>query len=150
MASAHFLSSKVMRFLLVGGLNTAVAYAAYALFLFTGLTYASANFLALIVGIVIGFKTQGILVFRNSDNRLFVRFVAFWAVMYLLNIGLIAQLMSLGLNAYAAGAVAFPLIAPLSFVVQNSFVFRRARNGSEASKPRTAQNGSDNVSGGAE
>ena len=149
MASAHFLSFKVMRFLLVGGLNTAVAYGAYALFLFMGLTYASANFLALIVGIGIGFKTQGILVFQNSDNRLFVRFVVFWVAMYLLNIGLIAQLMSLGLNAYAAGAVTFPLIATLSFVVQNSFVFKRAQNGSGASKPHGAQNGSGNVSGSA-
>jgi len=118
------MASKFGRFLVIGLFNTGVAYGLYAFFLYLGLTYVFANFLALVVGIAVSFKTQGMFAFRNADNRLFLRFVTFWGIIYLVNIGLIGAFLKLGLNAYFAGAVAVPLTAALSFVVQNYLVFR--------------------------
>ena len=124
------LTSKVVRFLLVGTANAGVAYGAYAIFLFLGFPYPVANFLALVVGILFGFKTQGTFVFQDPDNRLFPRFVVFWGIMYLVNIGLIAQFMDWRFNPFAAGAVALPVMATLSFLIQNTWVFRHARSSS--------------------
>ena len=133
------MTSKFLRFILVGGLNTAVSYAAYAGLLFLGLPYAVANFLALVVGITLGFKTQGRLVFDNPDNRMFVKFVALWAVVYIINVALIRAFLNLGMNAYVAGALALPLIALFSFLGQDRLVFRRIGNGrtSELDRAKT-------------
>src|SRR5262245_5852423 len=95
-----------IRFLLVGGLNTAFSYAVYAFFLYVGVPYALANLLAILVGIAFSFRTQGTLVFRNPDLRLIGRFVACWLLIWGLNVGLIALLLRGGLDAYVAGALA--------------------------------------------
>ncbi|HYT65934.1 MAG TPA: GtrA family protein [Vicinamibacterales bacterium] len=113
-----------MRFLVVGGLTTAFSYAIYALLLLLGLNYAISNFGALVGGILFGFKTQGTLVFGNPDNRLIWRFVACWLLIYAVNVTFIQRMMSLGLNAYISGALALPVIAAISYLVQRFLVFR--------------------------
>lgn len=110
----------------MGGVNTAFSYAFYALFLFLGFGYAIANLMALMLGILFSFKTQGRFVFNNSDNRRFGRFVLTWVVIYLATIALIGQFIALGLNAYAAGALALPFSTGLSYLSQKYFVFRVA------------------------
>src|SRR5215471_14548874 len=77
-----FINSRFVRFVVVGGVNTVACYSAYALALYVGLSYPIANVFALFVGIALGFKMQGTIVFGNPDNRLFFRFVAFWGIMY--------------------------------------------------------------------
>jgi len=88
-----------------------------------GLGYALANFLSLITGILFSFKTQGTLVFNNTAHGLFIRFVICWLIIYLCNIGFIRQMLIFGLNAYAAGALALPFIAVLSYLLQKYLVF---------------------------
>jgi hypothetical protein len=85
--------------------------------------------LAVLVGILVGFKAQGRFVFSNSDNTLLFRFAAGWAILYLVNTVLIGELVTLGLNPYSAGALALPLIAVLSFLMQSRLVFARRGNG---------------------
>jgi putative flippase GtrA len=116
----------LIRFVLVGTLNTAFSYLIYAGLLFVGLGYALANFLALVAGIVFSFKTQGYVVFRNSDDRLLGRFILGWALIYLCTIGIIGRLIALGLDAYSAGALVLPCSVALSYLVQRYVVFRRS------------------------
>ena len=123
------LNRRFFRFLLVGGINTLFAYAVYAMFLLVGLGYAIANLLALIGGILFSFKTQGTLVFKIKANGRLFRFTLCWLLIYLCNIGLIRQMLILGLDAYWAGAVAIPPVALMSFFVQKYFVFNRKRDG---------------------
>ena len=113
----------MVRFVLVGGLNTSFSYAVYVGLIFMGLSYVVANFFALVLGILFSFRTQGALVFRNRDNRLIFRFAGFWFVLFLLNIGLISIFMRIGLNAYTAGAVALVPITLISYFVQKRLVF---------------------------
>jgi putative flippase GtrA len=115
---------KLVRFLLVGGINTLFSYAIYALLLYFGLQYALANFLAMLSGIFFSFQTQGRLVFQNSDQRLIWRYALFWFVLYLCNIVLIKLMLVGGVDAYSAGALAFPVIVVLSFFMQKMLVFR--------------------------
>jgi len=119
-------SIRLLRFVLVGVLNTGFSYLIYAVLLYTGLGYQLANFLALAVGILFSFKTQGHLVFDSHDNRLLGRFVLSWALIYLGTITVIGWIMAAGFDAYAAGALALPFSVSLSYLTQKYFVFRQS------------------------
>lgn len=129
-------SNQGMRFALVGLLNTAFSYSIYAAFLFVGLNYQLSNFLSLIIGILFSFKTQGALVFRNSNNRRLGRFVLSWTLIYLGTIGVISQFIALGFNAYWAGALALPFSVAFSYVTQKYFVFRQSTPNKQGSDRR--------------
>jgi putative flippase GtrA len=116
-------ASRVIRFVLVGVLNTGFSYLIYAVLLFVGLGYQLANFFALVVGIVFSFKTQGTFVFNNTARGLFFRFAICWLLIYLCNIGFIRQMLIFGLDAYEAGALAIAPIAVLSYLLQKYLVF---------------------------
>lgn len=116
--------AQLIRFGLVGGLNTGFSYGVYALGLFVGLSFYLASLLALILGIMVSFFTQGRLVFQAQLEGRFVRFVAIWAVLYLVNIALIWVLAKTGMSYYLAGLVAFVPIVALSFLLQKFVVFK--------------------------
>lgn len=117
------LRHQFIRFLLVGCVNTGFSYGLYALFLWVGLNFAVANGLAFVISLLFSFRTQGMLVFRNPEPRLILRFVMMWAVIYLFNIALISGLMRLGMSAYLAGAVALVPVTLLSYLIQRFVVF---------------------------
>ena len=124
-AVAKAKSIHLIRFVVVGVLNTSFSYMIYSIFVFSGLGYQLANLLSLLVGILFSFKTQGRFVFNNRSNGLFGRFVLSWIFIYLCSIGIIGLIMRFGFDAYAAGALALPFNVGLSFVAQKYFVFRR-------------------------
>ncbi|PWV58717.1 GtrA family protein [Plasticicumulans acidivorans] len=115
---------RLVRFLLVGTLNTGFSYSLYAFFLMLGIHYTIANFLALIIGILFSFKTQSTLVFSNSNNKLLGRFCVTWLIIYIINTLLIGILIHFGLSGYTAGALALPVTVCLSYLMQKHFVFK--------------------------
>lgn len=117
------LNIQFIRFVLVGCLNTGFSYTIYAIFLYFGFDYVSANFGALILGIFFSFRTQGRLVFRNKNNKLIFRFAAYWCLIFLLNILFISLFLKTGLNAYWAGAFALIPSTVASYFVQKILVF---------------------------
>lgn len=125
-AFSSLLKIRSIRFLLIGGVNTAFSYCLYALFLFLGMNYAFSNLLALLVSILFSFRMQGKFVFGNTKKRLLGRFILVWIVIYFANIFLIRELIQWGLNAYISGALAIIPIAVLSYFFQKFFVFRQA------------------------
>ena len=112
-----------LRFLVVGGINTGFGYGVYAGLVFVGVNFALSNLCSLILGILFSFRTQGALVFRNSERGLFFRYVAMWALLYLSNTTMIASLIKFGADAYSAGALAIIPTAAISFFLQKYFVF---------------------------
>ncbi|MCX5786126.1 MAG: GtrA family protein [Elusimicrobia bacterium] len=116
--------NRFIRFLIVGGLNTLVGYALFALLIFAGLHYSLAVFLSTLLGILFNFKTTGSLVFKHSNNRLIFKFVSGYAVVYFLNVGLLKELSVLGFNMYAAGAMLLPPMALVSYFLNSRLVFR--------------------------
>lgn len=122
--STKFKAMQGVRFVLIGLLNTAFSYLIYAAFLFFGLGYQLANFLALVVGILFSFRMQGYFVFDNPDTRLLGRFVLSWGVIYLCTITVIGQIIALGFDPYSAGALSLPFSVALSYLLQKYFVFR--------------------------
>lgn len=120
------LRHQIVRFLLVGALNSSIGYAIYACLLRVGLPYAAASFGALVLGILVSFRTQGALVFGNRDYRLIFRFAACWGAIFVLNTLFIGWLIGRGLGPYFAGALALIPIATFSYLTQKFLVFKTA------------------------
>lgn len=115
---------RLIRFALVGGVNTVLGFGLYVAFLSMGLNYNLANFLALTISVIFGFFAQGAFVFGNRKKLLILRFVLVWVVMYVLNIATIEQLIRSGFDAYSSGAMIVIPGAILSYLLQKFYVFR--------------------------
>lgn len=113
------------RYLVVGVLNTAFAYAIYVALLLAGASVPVANLVSFLAGLGVGFKSQGVIVFRNGKNSLFIRYVLVWLLIYAGNIGSIVLFMHLGQNAFVAGALALPITAVLGYFLQRTLVFSK-------------------------
>jgi putative flippase GtrA len=80
---------QVLRYLVVGSLNTALSFAVYiaAIKLFNT-PYYLASLISILFGIAVGFKAHGKFVFGNKGG--FLRYLACWASIYAVNTLLIA------------------------------------------------------------
>ena len=114
---------RLLRFLLVGTLNAAFGYGIFALLVWLGLPYPAAIGLATVLGIAFNFQSTGRLVFGGAPLSRLARFVAVYAVVYLLNVAAVAALLHLGLNVYAANALVLLPLALIAFMLQRTFVF---------------------------
>lgn len=119
---------RLILFLLVGGVNTLFGYSLYALLLYFHLHYALASLLATIGGVLFNFKTTGVIVFKNHNNGLLVRFIAVYSVTYLVNIGCLKIFASYNANMYIAGAILILPMALIAYVLQKKFVFGGAKS----------------------
>lgn len=120
-----FTDSRFVKFLIVGGLNTALTYLIWAFFIFLGLGYFLASTFTFAIGLVINFKSQAKFVFDSKSNRPFFLYVICWLIIYLVYLGLLRLLISLGVDTYLAGAISTPPVAVLSFLVLRHIVFRK-------------------------
>ena len=121
--------SRFTRFLVVGGLNTALGYGVYALLVYLGAGHVGAATLSFCLGLLTGFHAQGRLVFRNRGLRGFLPYVASWLLIYGAYILSLDALVDSGMNEYLAGALLLPAVAILSFAVLRFVVFRPAASG---------------------
>ena len=112
-----------VRFIVVGILNSAFGYGCFALFLFLGLHYTVALLLATVLGVLFNFKSTGALVFGSHDNKLILRFIASYAVVYLVNVLGIKMFAAAGLAPQYGGALMLLPMAVLAFILNKKFVF---------------------------
>ncbi|MCW2277292.1 GtrA family protein [Heliophilum fasciatum] len=119
------IAYQAVRFLLVGALNTLVGYSFFAFFLFIGLHYALASFLAQALGVVFNFFSTGNLVFRNHDVAAAWKFALVYSVTYLLNVMGLNALVSLSVDMYLAGALLTLPMAAIAYLLNKNFVFGR-------------------------
>jgi len=115
----------IIRFLVVGGINTVFGYFVFALFILLKLNYVSANLIAYSCSILFNFKMHGMISFGVKSNWLIFRFVGVSLFIYLINIGLLKIFKINDVNVLVAQAVlVFPL-AFISFLLNSKFVFKR-------------------------
>lgn len=119
----YLFSAEFIRFVLVAILNTAFGYGIFAFLLWIGLHYTLALLLGTIIAILFNFKTYGVLVFRNGNNRLIVRFVLVYVFLYLCNVGGIALLKWCGLSSYLAGLIMLVPVGLLGYLLNKKFVY---------------------------
>ena len=118
-----FWENQLIRFLMVGGINTAFSYLIYAFFLYIGLHYTIAVLLAQICGVLFNFNTTGKIVFNNTKPNLIFRFIGVYLLTYFLNIFCLKLFELNNFNMYIAGAILVLPIAFLSFFLNKSLVF---------------------------
>ena len=118
------VSSQLLRFVLVGVLNTAFGVGVYCMAIYIGLPYFIATLVSNVLGVLFNFLTTGNLVFRNGNPRLIVRFVACYVVIYFVNTAVVKLLLIAGFNNYWAGILATPVVALCSYGLLKYFVYR--------------------------
>lgn len=113
-----------IRFVLVGGLNTAFSYVVYAACIFIGAGYALASAASMAGGIVFSHMTTGRLVFAGASRGSLLRFAACYLAVYAFTLALLMLLDSLGVDPYLSGLIVAAPGALVSFVLLKLVVFR--------------------------
>jgi putative flippase GtrA len=94
------LKNKVLRFFLVSGLNTAFGYGLFAFLIFIGLHYAIAGLIGTIIAVAFNFKTIGMIVFNNNNNRRIYKFMGVYGINYVISILLLTVLEQSGIDTF--------------------------------------------------
>ncbi len=119
-----YIQNKFIRFIFVGGLNTAFGLGVYCLMIWIGLSYIWATLISQVLGVLFNFMTTGTLVFENNDKRLIFRFILSYVLTYFINVGTNKALqVSLGVNEYFSGIGAILISALASFFILKIFVY---------------------------
>jgi len=127
-----FQSSPVVRFVVVGVINTLFGLAAYALLALTPMPTWLVLIGSTLAGIVFNFLTTGGIVFRDLGLACVPRFLLVYGLIYVVYLFLIKSLSPVvGGRTIAMALVVLPVSA-LSYVLQSRFVFGRSKSGPSA------------------
>lgn len=122
------LQSRLWVFLLVGSINTLIGYALFAVaYQVVGLNYNIALMVAYALGTVIAYVNHRRVTFKSSTGhrQAFSRFVATYALIYLLNASLLIVLTeSTTLHPLLGQAVCIVVVTIVSFGIQRAWVFK--------------------------
>lgn len=125
------LSRQIWLFLVTGGVNTVVGYLIYAFGVVAlNLSYFWAVVLSYVVGVSFSFATFRAFVFTAGERsfRSYPRFILTYVFLLGVNILALHVLVDLaGVGKLLAQALAIPVCAALSFLINRFFVFK-ARN----------------------
>lgn len=106
---------RFLKFLAVGGLNTAFGYAVYAVLVLAGVAPQPALAAAFCIGVIWNFFTHARLVFGARGFRRLPAYVAVYVGIYAVNAFLLARVMALGIHPLAAQAGLALVMAVLSY-----------------------------------
>jgi putative flippase GtrA len=120
----HIPLKVFMRFLLVGGLNTAVGYGIFAALTLTGFGPESSLLVATVIGVIFNFFTTGRLVFSDRHAKRFSRYVLVYLCVYLLNVGALRMLLLVGVGSLIGQLLVLPLNVVVTFLAMRTFVFQ--------------------------
>ncbi len=112
------------RFILVGGLNTAVGYTLFLIALEIMPTTFTAIVVANILAILFNFMTTGSLVFGARDLRLLPQFFGVYGVVFVYNSIGVTLLEGMGIRPWQGGLVLLPIAVVISYLLNRRFVFR--------------------------
>ena len=113
---------RLLRFLVVGGLNTAMSLGIYFLCLYAfKWTYYVASAVSILCGIAVGFKAHGAFVFGSQGS--FWRYVTCWVSIYASNTLMIALIRDYT-GDYWAQIILLPFTTALSFYLLKKLVYR--------------------------
>ncbi|OGR02797.1 MAG: hypothetical protein A2520_09525 [Deltaproteobacteria bacterium RIFOXYD12_FULL_53_23] len=115
---------QLVRFGIVGSVNTFFSYLVFAFCLGLGWHFSLATLIGSIVGMLMGFKLHGRFVFGNPGKGRFLRFALIFCFVYGVSVG-IQWIARLTVNGYLAGAIAALITIPLSFLLNRGLVFHR-------------------------
>src|SRR6188472_543873 len=115
LAKNHASMPQFVRFLVIGGINTAVGYTVFGVAYVLSDDHKIAIVIATVVGTLFNFFSTGRLVFGSRRLIAFIPFVFGYAIICLLNILLVHWLLSIGIEPLKGQALALPLMVLLSY-----------------------------------
>ena len=122
------LKKEIVSFILVGILNTIFGYLLYSLFIYLGLGYILAVFLATIFGMMFNYRTIGKFVFNAKNKNSAIKFILVYVVVFLVNISVIKIFKDYGFDNYIAGLIAIFPASVVSFILNKIYVFKEEKN----------------------
>jgi putative flippase GtrA len=119
-------SSRLIRFLGTGLLNTAFGYSIYASLVFSGVPYLAALLAATVLGIIFNYFSFGRIVFQGHGGWVvFGKFIAAYVLVYGVNALLLTALTGFFcLNPYAAQVICIPVSVALSWLLMTYWVYK--------------------------
>jgi putative flippase GtrA len=120
------LRNRFVRFLLVGGLNTAFGYTVFAICILIGTPYPLAALISTVLGVLFNFKSYGTLVFASHDNRLIFRFFGVYGICYVVGLVPLAWAKAHSVPILWMAAICVLPMALLAFTLQRVLVFHRS------------------------
>jgi putative flippase GtrA len=124
------VASREFKFLLVGGINTAVGYllfVALQVSLPEGISDQSELLMAYVPATILGYLLQRRFVWKseNRKSKEAVRYLLFVAAQFALNLGMLWVLATvLGLNAILAQSLATATLIVIAFIVHGKWTFK--------------------------
>jgi putative flippase GtrA len=118
--------AELVRYGAVGVINTGFGFGLYSLFVFVGLNVFAAQLLAHAIGMAFNFVMFKRHVFTESQASL-ARYIASYAVNYLISLGLLFVFHHLIASPYLVGFTVLICAAAINYLMLKLFVFRRLR-----------------------
>ena len=116
---------EIIRFYIVGVINTLFGYGVFALLIFLKCTYPIAALIATVLGVLFNYQTTGRLVFTSKKASIF-RFVIFYSLIYATNIVLFKTLKTLtSFNDYYLGLIITGFLSIMSYLANKFIVFTK-------------------------
>ena len=121
-----FRRHRLLRFLLVGGVNTLFGYTIFAAaYVLTG-DHRLAVAASIVLGVLFNFVTTGRIVFGSRSGRALIPFILAYVFALVLNVVLLDLLLRIGLNAFVGQALCLPVVVVTAYLINARFVFRPA------------------------
>ncbi len=121
--------SKIIKFSLVGVLNTVIFYAFYYLFSIIGLTYLASYCISYCFGVINSYLLNNFWVFSDNQKSHIQKFMVFititLAVLLFSEIVLYLFVDLIGINKYISGLLIIPVTLILNYLGYKLFVFKK-------------------------
>jgi putative flippase GtrA len=114
----------LVKFILVGIINTLFGYSIYVLFVYLGFIPLFAIIISTVFGIIFNFNSIGRYVFNQLEIGFFKRFVLIYFLLMVNNILFEKFLQIVLKEPYLSGFFSICITACLSYILNKKFVFR--------------------------
>jgi len=114
----------IIKFIVVGGINTVFGYGIYWGLLQLDVHFAIATFFSTVLGTIFNFFTNGRLVFKSKNKGSFYKFVFCVWFLYLISTGAIAFIHNFDISYEIAGLIIIIPRAVIAFLLNKNWVFK--------------------------
>jgi putative flippase GtrA len=120
----RLLQHKLVRFFIVGGINSLFGYGVFFFLVWINLPYPTGVVIVgTIIGICFNFNSYGRIVFSNKNYKLIWKFCLVYIVMAFFGQFFLSFLEHFAFNKYLSGALLIVPSGLLGFVLNRTFVF---------------------------
>jgi putative flippase GtrA len=117
---------ELLRFLIIGSINTLFSYSLFCFFIAIKTPHVLAISLAYVCGVTFNFQTIGRFVFKSHNNRLIFKFTLVYLLLYVINLGTIELTNHFIANWYLSGGITSIFCAAISFILNKYWVFKKS------------------------